>query len=81
MIVTGPRAKRNAYKISCPTCQAPAGHYCVTSDGSVSKYAHAKRDRTFTPELPDLRRWWKLMGRLGFEGEHPKPRPAWLRVP
>lgn len=79
MIVTGPRANRNAYRIPCPKCNAPAGHFCVTSDGEVSRYAHAERDRVIKPELPDLREWWRAM-RI-YEGARPKPRPGWLVVP
>lgn len=79
MIVTGPRAKRTAYRIACPTCQAPIGHHCQTRDGEVTRYAHAERDRIQKPELPDLRDWWKSMSR--YEGQFAKPRPAHLRVP
>lgn len=79
MLVTGPRAKRHAYKVSCPVCHALAGHFCVTSDGEVSRYAHAKRDKAFTPNVPDLRRWWREMA--PYEGVHRKRRPADLVVP
>lgn len=79
MLVTGPRAKRNAYRIACPTCQVPAGHYCVTADGKVSKYAHVQRDRIQESAMPDLREWWRSMAR--YEGNHPLPRAADLVVP
>lgn len=79
MVVTGPRSKRNAYKVSCPTCQAPAGHFCLTADGQVSRYAHAARDRESRPALPDLREWWKAMAR--FEGQFAQKRPTDLVVP
>lgn len=79
MRVTGPRAKRHAYKILCPTCQAPAGHFCITLDGEVSRYAHAKRDKAFRPEIPDLREWWRSMAR--FEGQFAQKRPPDLVVP
>jgi hypothetical protein len=79
MRVTGPRAKRHAYTIPCPTCQAPAGHYCQTRDGELSKYAHASRDREYRPALPDLREWWKSMAR--FEGQFAQKRPPDLVVP
>jgi hypothetical protein len=79
MLVTGPRAKRHAYKISCPACKAPAGHYCQTRDGIVSKYAHAERDRIQESAVPDLRKWWRAM--KPYEGQFAKPRPAGLVVP
>jgi hypothetical protein len=79
MKVTGPRAKRNAYRVACPTCASPAGHYCQTRDGKLSKYAHTSRDREYRPALPDLRAWWRSMKR--YEGSNPLPRPAELRVP
>jgi hypothetical protein len=78
MKVTGPRAKRHAYAIACPTCEAPAGHYCQTRDGVVSKYAHAERDREYRPALPDLRDWWRSMA--VYEGQFAKPRPEGLEV-
>lgn len=79
MIVTGPRAKRHAYKIPCPSCHAATGHFCVTRDGMISKYAHSERDREYRPALPDLREWWRSMAR--FEGQFAQKRPPDLVVP
>lgn len=68
------------YNRACPRCGAPAGHFCLTSDGKPARPAHRSRgNRPKANSIPDLRDWWRSMSL--YEGQHAQPQPSSLVVP